>query len=206
MATSEEQEASFAGSHVLTSNLSGLSKEECKSAFDEISNELYNLHISIKSLTRDNTRIKNTNDLLIERNALLQNELLTLEKCKKECQIAKDELILSLKGEETAKKQLDKELEVISKWTESAKVSEQIKNVQGKNNFLDPDSVDIQSIPSKSTDDSSMDMDYPSTSKRSMDVKYQLMKRKNETGKETCKVEKETWSSKQLCQAKRASS
>ena len=46
MAISEEQEASSAGSQVLTSNLSDLSKEECKSAFDEISNELYNLHIS----------------------------------------------------------------------------------------------------------------------------------------------------------------
>ena len=33
MATSEEQEASSAGSQVLTSNLSDLSKEECKYAF-----------------------------------------------------------------------------------------------------------------------------------------------------------------------------
>ena len=100
MATLEEQEASSTGSHVLTSNMSDLSKEECKYAIDKISNELYNLHISLKSLTRENTRIKNTNDLLLERNALLENELLTLEKCKKECQIAKDELILSLKREE----------------------------------------------------------------------------------------------------------
>ena len=99
MAISEEQEANSVGSQVLTSNLSDLSQEEYKYAFDEISNELYNLHISLKSLTRENARIKNTNDLLIERNALLENELLTLEKCKKECQIAKDELILSLKRE-----------------------------------------------------------------------------------------------------------
>ena len=102
--------------------MSDLSREECKSAIDEISNELYNLHISLKSLTRENTRIKNTIDLLLERNALLENELLTLKKYKKECQIAKDELILCLKMEETTKKHLDKELEVIRKWTESAKV------------------------------------------------------------------------------------
>ena len=51
--------------------------------FDEISNELYNLHISLKSLSRGNARIKNTNDLLIERNALLENELLTLKKMQK---------------------------------------------------------------------------------------------------------------------------
>ena len=90
MATSEEQEASSTGSHVFTSNLSDLFKEECKSTIDEISNELYNLHISLKSLTRENAIIKSTNDLQLERNALLENELLTLEKCKKECQIAKD--------------------------------------------------------------------------------------------------------------------
>ena len=72
MATSEEQEASSAGSRVLTSNLSDLFKEECKYAIDEISNELYNLHISRKSLTRKNTRIKNTNDLLLERECLIR--------------------------------------------------------------------------------------------------------------------------------------
>ena len=178
MATSEEQEASSTGSRVLTSNLSDLSKEESKSAVDEISNELYNLHVSLKSLTRENARIKNTNDLLLERNALLEKELLTLEKCKKKCQIAKEELILSLKIEETSKKHLAKELEVISKWTESAKVSEQIKNVQEKTNFLDPEHVDIQSASSESTDDLSTDMDYPSTSNTSMDKKYLLMKGK----------------------------
>ena len=71
MATSEEQEASSTGSYVFTSNLSDLSKEECKYAIDEISNELYNFHIPLKSLTRENARIKSTNDLLLERNALL---------------------------------------------------------------------------------------------------------------------------------------
>ena len=190
MATLEEQEASSAGSQVLTSNLSGLSKKECKSSIDEISNELYNLHVSLKSLTRENARIKNTNDLLLERNALLENELFTLEKCKKECQIAKDELILRLKREETSKKHLDKEFEVISKWTKSAKVSEQIKNVQGKSNFLDHDSVDIQSAPSESTDDSSTDIDYPSTSKISMDMKYLLMKGKMKQEKKLAKLKK----------------
>ena len=174
----------------MTSNLSDLSKEDCKSAVDEISNELYNLHISLKSLTRENARIKSTNDLLLERNTLLENELLTLEKCKKECQIAKDELILSLKREETTKKHLAKEQEIINKWTESAKVSEQIRSVQGKTNFLDPDHVDIQSVASESTDDSSMDMDHPSTSKGSMDVNYLLMKNKIKQEKKLAKLKK----------------
>ena len=74
-----------------------------------MSNKLYNLHISLKSLTMENARIKGTNDLLLERNALLENELLSLEKCKKECHIANDELILSLKREEALRKLLARE-------------------------------------------------------------------------------------------------
>ena len=144
MANAEEQEASSASSHVLSTNISDLSKDECKLAIDDMSNELYNLHISLKSLTKENARIKGTNDLMLERNALLENELLSLEKCKKECQIAKDELILSLKREEVVRKLLAREHEVISKWTNSANVSQHIREIQGKTNFLDPDHVDIQ--------------------------------------------------------------
>ena len=83
-----------------------------------------------------------------------------------------------MKREETAKKHLAKEIKVISKWTESAKVSEQIRSVQGKTNFLDPDHVDVQSASSESTDASSTNMNYPSTSNPSMDKKYLLMKEK----------------------------
>ena len=83
MATSKEQKASSAGSQVLTSNLSDISKEECKSAVDDISNELYNLHVSLKSLTRENARIKNTNDLLLDRNALLEMSCSLLKNAKR---------------------------------------------------------------------------------------------------------------------------
>ena len=136
------------------------------------------MHISLKSLKRENARYKSTNDLPLGWNAFLKKELLTLKKCKKECQIAKDELILSLKREETTKKHLAKELDIISKLTKSTKVSEHIRNVQGKTNFLDPDHDDIQSVHSELTDDSSTDMNYPSTSKRSMDENYLSMKSK----------------------------
>ena len=126
----------------------------------------------------------------LERNTLLENELLTLEKCKKECQIVKDELIISFKREEPAKKNLAKEQEIISKWTESAKVSEQIRCVQGKTNFLDPDYVDIHSVASESIDDSSMDKDHLSTSKRSMDVNYLLINNKMNQEKKLVKLKK----------------
>ena len=150
---------------------------------------MYNLHISLKSLTRENAKIKSTNDLLLERNSLLENELLTLEKCKKECQIAKDELILSLKREEAGLRSIwIKNKKLLANGLKSEKVSEQIRSVQGKTNFLDPDYVDVQSVASESTNNSSTDMDHPSTSKRSMDVNYQLIKNKTNQEKKLVKL------------------
>ena len=70
MANSDEQEASSSNSQVLTTNIIELSKDDCKIDIDDMSNELYNLHISLKLLTKENARIKGTNDLLIERNSI----------------------------------------------------------------------------------------------------------------------------------------
>ena len=52
MADTDEQEASSSTSQVLTTNISNLSRDECKITIDEMSNELYNLHVSLKSLTK----------------------------------------------------------------------------------------------------------------------------------------------------------
>ena len=131
------------------------------------------------TLRKENSRIKGTNDLLLERNVLLENELLSLEKCKKECKITKDELILSLKTEEVVWKLLYREYEVIGKWTNSANVLQHIREIQGKNNFLDPDHIDIQSVDSESTDVSSMDKNHPSTYNMSTDENYPLSKNKS---------------------------
>ena len=57
----------------------------------------------------------------------------------------------------------------------------------------------FESASSESTDDSSTDMDYPSTRKTSMDMKYLLKKGKIKLGKETCQVEQEVWTFRQLC-------
>ena len=64
MAKLEEHEAISASSQVLTTDILDLFKEECKLSIDDMFNELYNLHISIKSLIKENARIKGTNDLL----------------------------------------------------------------------------------------------------------------------------------------------
>ena len=52
-----------------------------------MSNELYILHVSLKSLTKENVRIKGTNDLLLERNALLENELLSIKNARKNARL-----------------------------------------------------------------------------------------------------------------------
>ena len=41
----EDQEASSSTSQVLTTNISDLTRDECKITIDEMSNELYNLHV-----------------------------------------------------------------------------------------------------------------------------------------------------------------
>ena len=52
MADTDEQKASSSTFKVLTINISDLSRDKCKITIDEMSNELYNLHVSLKSLTR----------------------------------------------------------------------------------------------------------------------------------------------------------
>ena len=60
MAESEDQTGIFSTSQVLTTNISDLTRDECKITIDEMSNELYNLHVSLKSLTKENSRLKRT--------------------------------------------------------------------------------------------------------------------------------------------------
>ena len=60
MAESEDQEASSSTSQVLTTNISDLTRDERKITIDEMSNELYNRHVSLKSLTKENSRLKGT--------------------------------------------------------------------------------------------------------------------------------------------------
>ena len=50
-------------------NISDLTRDECKITIDEMSNELYNMHVSLKSLTKENSRLKGTIESLSERNS-----------------------------------------------------------------------------------------------------------------------------------------
>ena len=64
MAKTDEQEDSTASSQVFTINSIELFKDECSATMDEMSTELYHLHVSLKNLTKENTRIKKANTIL----------------------------------------------------------------------------------------------------------------------------------------------
>ena len=78
-----------------------------------MSNDIYNLRVSLKSVTKENVRIKGTNDLLAERNGKLETEIIQIDKFKNSAELAKDELLVVLKREEIFKKQLERDKEII---------------------------------------------------------------------------------------------
>ena len=140
MAETEDQEASSSTSQVLTTNISDLSKDECNITIDEMSNELYNLHVSLKSLTKENSRLKGTIESIYENNSQLENELVILERLKTENSDLKNELVRSLQREESLKEELKKEQDVIKSWNNSCRITRSIIENKIKETFLDPKS------------------------------------------------------------------
>ena len=86
------QEASYLTSHVLTTKISDLSRDECKITIDKMSNELYNLHVSLKSLTKESYGLKGTIESISERNSWLENELVAMEILNTENQDSRDRI------------------------------------------------------------------------------------------------------------------
>ncbi|KAK1387194.1 hypothetical protein POM88_015372 [Heracleum sosnowskyi] len=137
MANNHEQEASSSSNQVTITNLSELSKEECDSAVNEMSTVLYNLRVTLKSLTKENSRIKETNLLLSDRNAMLEAQLIEFEKMRCVSRNAKKELENVLEREEILKTQLEIEQSVIAKWKDARNVATNIINVQGMESFCE---------------------------------------------------------------------
>ena len=104
MADSDENEASSASNQVITTDLSQLSKDECNDAINEMSTELYHLRVSLKSLTKENNRIKENNLFLIDRNAVLEGKLIDRDKVKIHCTNVENELVESVKKVEILSK------------------------------------------------------------------------------------------------------
>lgn len=113
MAKSDESEVSSSSNQVITTNLAHLSKDECNDVINDMSTKLYHLHVTLKSLTKENTKIKENYLFLSERNTVLETQFVEFEKLKIECIIAKEELTESLKKEEILRKQLEREKELI---------------------------------------------------------------------------------------------
>ncbi|KAK1401563.1 hypothetical protein POM88_001168 [Heracleum sosnowskyi] len=130
MANNHEQEASSSSNQVIITNLSELSKEEYDSVVNEMFTVLYNLRVTLKSLTKENSRIKETNLLLSDRNAMLEAHLIEFEKMRCVSRDAKQELEKVLKREEILKTQQEIEHKVIAKWKDSRNVASNIINVQ----------------------------------------------------------------------------
>ncbi|KAK1388365.1 hypothetical protein POM88_016543 [Heracleum sosnowskyi] len=82
MADSTKQESSSSSNQAITINPTELSKEECNSTINEMSTELYHLRVTLKSLTKEHTRIKDSNPFLSDRNAVLESQFIEFEKMR----------------------------------------------------------------------------------------------------------------------------
>ncbi|KAL8121515.1 hypothetical protein AgCh_018299 [Apium graveolens] len=109
MAKDNNSEISSSSSQVITTDLFKLSNGEFQETVNDMSSELYNLHVTLKSLKKENTRIKNANFLLFDGNNLLDTQLLDYENAKKDFLTAKDDFLRILKREEILKRQLNLE-------------------------------------------------------------------------------------------------
>ena len=107
MAKSDKTKTSSSSNQVITTNRAHLSKTECNDAINDMSTELYHLCVTLKSLTKENAKIKENILFLSERNNVLESQFIEFEKLRIECKISKDELTESLKKENILKKQLE---------------------------------------------------------------------------------------------------
>ncbi|KAL8125852.1 hypothetical protein AgCh_013232 [Apium graveolens] len=119
MANSDENETSSSSNQVITTDLSQLSKHECNEAINDMSNELYHLRVSLKSLAKENTRIKENNVFLSDRNVVLEDQLESEQEVIKAWKTSRDVSVQIAKVQEIesfcedAWKKNKKELELI---------------------------------------------------------------------------------------------
>ena len=208
MAIGDDADSSFTSNgQVKTTNTADLTKSECKQIIDDMSNEIYNLRVSLKSLTKENVRIKGSNDLLTEKNGKLETELIQMDKFKKVSELAKDELLAVLKREEILKKQLEREQEIIAKWKDSRNVLENMcstqvleetcKSAWRKNKKLLDESDLLVDSDHPLIDSKSMDESYPSKNQTAVD-EDKLKKLNNKYGPIKKNFVKESGSSKKI--------
>ncbi|KAL8098464.1 hypothetical protein AgCh_031284 [Apium graveolens] len=181
MANSDKNETSSSSNQVITTDLSQLSKHECNEAINDMSNELYHLCVSLKSLAKENTRIKENNVFLSDRNAVLESQVIELEKIKLKCLTVESELEEAVKKVEILSKQLESEQEVIKAWKTSRDVGVQIAKVQGIESFCEDawtkNKKKLELIDGLSTDvESTDDESYPLKEEKEHPLKAHQLK------------------------------
>ncbi|KAK1363914.1 hypothetical protein POM88_039475 [Heracleum sosnowskyi] len=95
-------------------------KEICCSTAMSLFDELHVVRISFNNLIEENVRLKATNVMLSEINAMLETQVSEFEETLVDCMNAKHELEAVLKREVVLKEQLRKEQEVITRWNNSS--------------------------------------------------------------------------------------
>ena len=161
-----------------------LSRDECKITIDKMSNELYNLHVSLKSLTKENSRLKRTIESTSGRNYWLENELVVMERLKTKNQDSREELVRSLQREKSLSEKLRKEHDVIKSWNNSSWITRASIENKIKEAIFDPkSSKEKKPVEEKQSTDNYLstgnyDNDYPSVKKNLTDDNYLLNKKK----------------------------
>ena len=148
---------------------------------------------SFKSLTKENSRLKGTIESLSERNSQLESELIVLERLKIENSDSKKELVRSLQREESLKKELKKEHDVIKSWNNSSRITRSVIENRIKKTFLDPNGSIKKMLENPSTNN------YPSTD--NSDNEYPL-KKKNSTNDNCLSKKKKMPTSKTILKMK----
>ncbi|KAK1401255.1 hypothetical protein POM88_000860 [Heracleum sosnowskyi] len=97
--------------------------------------ELHVVRISFNNLIEENVRLKATNVMLNEINAILETQVSEFKETLVECMNSKHELEAVLKREVVLKEHLGKEQEVIARWNNSSYIVSNIIKSQGMDTF-----------------------------------------------------------------------
>ncbi|KAK1388627.1 hypothetical protein POM88_016805 [Heracleum sosnowskyi] len=131
----DNQEASSTRNQVFSVKPTKYVKEVCCSTAMNLFDELHAVRISFNNLTEENVRLKATNVMLSEINAMLETQVSEFKETLVECMNAKHELEAVLKREVVLKELLRKEQEVIARWNNSSYIVSNIIKSQGMDTF-----------------------------------------------------------------------
>lgn len=78
----DEHEASSSSNHVLYVDNCDISSDQLKIVVDQMTNDLYHAHVTIKTMTKENTKLNKELVTVRDRNVVLEQQLIELENAK----------------------------------------------------------------------------------------------------------------------------